>query len=843
MEHDWVLKAMHCLYNMFMGKHLVSVLLIFSMLFSMLSPFPQVGAEQTCLGWPMFGRTPDGCHWVPPECSPKSSDYELDWSTDIKEYLLLRKLLVIGNRIITYGYSGTLYSYLANPADHAPKLLWTYNLKSPMKTPCYDKGKLIICLESGKIECIDFATKNLLWTTTFSGFIDSHPVIYKDRLYVDSADQPNILNSQKCYFNCIDARTGRMIWTYEKMGRIFTTPAFGDDRMVVGSDKGTLFCFDTNNSSPENNLVWSVRLGFKVYSPAVRNGKVYSITRDDDGSFLFTCMNLADGQKIWQKRVNKSGEYYDYVAVNDKYFLCDTLDGFLCLDAMTGDYVWMNKDLGFSATITDDYVFTATNKDVNCSDIKTGKKLWSHPIKAPALPTTIDRDRIYLMGDNTIYTFKLKNPTYPELEDLGDAGAPGSNISKPAKIIIKPDSLTLEPGMTQLFEAQVYDGKGNLIKTDSVLWEVEGKCGTVNADGLFTAIKEGKCKLKCTCADLTAVIGVTVLKLLKVDPESLTFSNIVAGNAKPYTDKLNFTSQLDMLVELKPSNPMLKLSTDRLELRAKIQTNIEVSFSSINLSPGQTINDKITATYMDKTLEIPVQINVSNQKAECLTITPAKLDFGYVPRGTRKTIELNISSSRNTTVKVKPNVSWIDVSSNAIELTDGEPKTVSVTIQSSSMPTGKIFNAAIDFYDEKSICKTQTVPLTIDTDNGIVLELVIDSDKAKLNGKQVSLDAPARIVNGRTMVPIRFISESFGCKVEWDAKEGKVTIIRNDITIWLWKGKGYAKVNTDEKKLDSPPIIIKGRTFVPLRFISEPFGAVVSWDKASKTITIVWDPI
>lgn len=826
-----------------MGKRLLKLMLIISVLSSSFLFSAQSGAEQTCLGWPMFGRTPDGCHWVPPDCSPKSSDYELEWTTDIKEYLLLRKLLVIGNRVITYGYSGTFYSFLANPKDHVPKLLWTYNMKSPLKTPCFDKGKLIVCLESGRVECIDFASKNLLWTTTLTGFIDSHPVVYKDRLYVDSADQPNILNSQVCYFNCIDSRTGKIIWKFDKMGRIFSTPAFDDNRMVVGTDKGFLYCFDTNNTNSNDNLVWSVKLGFKVYSPAIRNGKVYSITRDDDGSFLFTCMNLSDGQKIWQKRVSKSGEYYDYVAVNDKYFISDTLEGLVCLDAQTGLQLWINKELGFSATITDDYVFTATNKDVNCSDINTGKKLWSHPIKAPALPTTIDRDRIYLMGDNTIYTFKLKNPTYPELEDLGDSGAPGSNISKPAKILIKPDLALLEPGMMQKFEAKVYDDKGNLIKTDGVLWEVDGRCGTVDSEGMFTAIKEGSCKLKCTCADQTASVNITILKMLKVNPESMTFRNVVAGNSRPYTDTLRFTAELDMVVELKTSNPLLKLSTDKLDMKAKIQTQVEVSFSSGQLKPSQIIDEKILANYLGKTLEIPVQIIVSNQKAECLTINPDKLDFGYVPRGTKKTIELTVSSSANRKIRLKPNASWIGIPENMLEIQSGQSKTINITIQSSSMPTGKTFSGAIDFYDEESICRTQTVPVSIETDNGIVLELVIDSDKAKLNGKQVALDAPARIINGRTMVPIRFISESFGCKVEWDAKEGKVTIIRNDITIRLWKGLNFARVNTDDKKLDSPPVIIKGRTFVPLRFISEPFGAVVSWDKVTKTITIVWDPL
>jgi hypothetical protein len=60
--------------------------------------------------------------------------------------------------------------------------------------------------------------------------------------------------------------------------------------------------------------------------------------------------------------------------------------------------------------------------------------------------------------------------------------------------------------------------------------------------------------------------------------------------------------------------------------------------------------------------------------------------------------------------------------------------------------------------------KNQTV--TIDL-NGLVVELAIDSKQAKVNGKKVTIDVPARIVNDRTIVPLRFIAESFNRKVNW----------------------------------------------------------------------------
>ena len=57
-----------------------------------------------------------------------------------------------------------------------------------------------------------------------------------------------------------------------------------------------------------------------------------------------------------------------------------------------------------------------------------------------------------------------------------------------------------------------------------------------------------------------------------------------------------------------------------------------------------------------------------------------------------------------------------------------------------------------------------------------VLGLLIDSTRASVNDDFVTLDQPATIINGRTMVPARFIAENLGATVEWDAEAQKVTI-------------------------------------------------------------------
>ena len=61
-----------------------------------------------------------------------------------------------------------------------------------------------------------------------------------------------------------------------------------------------------------------------------------------------------------------------------------------------------------------------------------------------------------------------------------------------------------------------------------------------------------------------------------------------------------------------------------------------------------------------------------------------------------------------------------------------------------------------------------------------LIELPIKSEFAKVNGKDIPLDVPAQILNGRTMVPVRFIAEALGCEVEWLDKE-KTVIIRKEV--------------------------------------------------------------
>jgi hypothetical protein len=89
------------------------------------------------------------------------------------------------------------------------------------------------------------------------------------------------------------------------------------------------------------------------------------------------------------------------------------------------------------------------------------------------------------------------------------------------------------------------------------------------------------------------------------------------------------------------------------------------------------------------------------------------------------------------------------------------------------------------------------------------------------------------IKNDRSLVPVRFIAESFGASVEWDGLEQEVKIDSNGILIKMKIGEVAAHVNNKLIEMDAAPEIYNSRTYVPLRFVTEAFGKTVGYLPAS----------
>ena len=108
----------------------------------------------------------------------------------------------------------------------------------------------------------------------------------------------------------------------------------------------------------------------------------------------------------------------------------------------------------------------------------------------------------------------------------------------------------------------------------------------------------------------------------------------------------------------------------------------------------------------------------------------------------------------------------------------------------------------------------------------------------KVNNVAVKFDQTPIIENGRTLVPLRAIFEALGAEVGWDGATQTVTASKADIQISLQIGSNKMHVNDDIKTLDVPAQLINSRTLVPVRAISEAFGCKVDWDGTTRTVII-----
>ena len=115
---------------------------------------------------------------------------------------------------------------------------------------------------------------------------------------------------------------------------------------------------------------------------------------------------------------------------------------------------------------------------------------------------------------------------------------------------------------------------------------------------------------------------------------------------------------------------------------------------------------------------------------------------------------------------------------------------------------------------------------------------VLGYDSIVSDDAEFKFDTPPVIKGGRTLVPVRAITEGFGAELAYDQESQTVTITKGDTVIELTLGSTTAIVNGAEVQMDTNAGLVNNRTYVPLRFVLETLKLSVDWDKDSETIEI-----
>jgi len=115
-------------------------------------------------------------------------------------------------------------------------------------------------------------------------------------------------------------------------------------------------------------------------------------------------------------------------------------------------------------------------------------------------------------------------------------------------------------------------------------------------------------------------------------------------------------------------------------------------------------------------------------------------------------------------------------------------------------------------------------------------QALADNVRIIVNGQEASFDQPPIVRSGRVFVPLRGVFERLGATVVYD--NGLINATGNHRNIQLHIGSTAATINGQATSLDVAPFLVGARTLVPLRFISESLGANVNYDGNSRTVSV-----
>lgn len=118
------------------------------------------------------------------------------------------------------------------------------------------------------------------------------------------------------------------------------------------------------------------------------------------------------------------------------------------------------------------------------------------------------------------------------------------------------------------------------------------------------------------------------------------------------------------------------------------------------------------------------------------------------------------------------------------------------------------------------------------------LSIFIGKNKGYINGREVFLANPPLVKNGRSYLPVRFISESIGMSVDWNNNNRTAKIHNTESTVLIDPVNNRITVDGNEKKMTDPILFEAGRIYLPVRFFIESIGGEVEWVKEAGEIKI-----
>ncbi|HOO96565.1 MAG TPA: stalk domain-containing protein [Caldisericia bacterium] len=224
-----------------------------------------------------------------------------------------------------------------------------------------------------------------------------------------------------------------------------------------------------------------------------------------------------------------------------------------------------------------------------------------------------------------------------------------------------------------------------------------------------------------------------------------------------------------------------------------------------------------------------------------LIANPLIVDFGIIDENIYQTIDIeNQSGARiSGTAKIKeregPNPFCFAVDIDETKFTNLTDVEVGTKVE--GLVKSLTYEGTIEL---KSTGGSLDIPVifTLNNPKRLLARLGLGRKEAWIGTKEMTLPNEPFSENGSSMVPLRFIIDLLPCDFEWDAESYTAKIVYQDTSFEIAIGEPECVINGVSKSITTPAVIRNGQTFIPLRLISEAFGAKIDWFGASRSILL-----
>lgn len=655
-----------------------------------------------------------------------------------------------------------------------------------------------------------------------------------------------------------------------------------------------VYTVDTSNATEENNIYLSHNDSRELGDEYAERQTIYLGQLKDGASIgVTTETQLQEGRTVQITTAETDTEYYKDSA---KYFVPDTENTIVAADD-TGRYLKLaysdatyykvaldlshakvggatvtqiKEKAPYMATITADTGYTlpetkpegvdvyALREDKKSASIEIASVVANKTVSLKAIPNnyTVTFDG----NGSTDGTMEVQTMTYDTSDALSEnkytrtgynfAGwstTKGETSEYPDKVSVKNltaennGNVTLYAVWTKKETIPAFDSGENAVQSSK--YDGTGKAYTLTSEleGFTISYKKGE----ETVAAPTAVGTYDVIITRAEDDTYEAFSQTITGGLVITAADYPVSVVADK--ETMRGAGTVKLTADSTVDEIKV-TGIVCSDDSIKPTKNEDGTYSVSLPNATKTYIFTAQIagdlsNYGEGTASCTVSVSRKkssssssdtsaptygVNTGKTENGKISVTPAKAEAGEKVTIKATPDsgyqldkVTVKDKDNSNVKLTKVNDNEYTFT-----MPKGKV-SVDATFVQKDAADANQNSA----AEKSKVIKLQIGSRIVNVDNEAVIYDTAPVIRNDRTLVPIRIVTETLGGKVDWNGATKEVTLHIDGKEIKMTVGKTLEKYGV-------APVIIDGRTFVPVRFVADELGATVAWDDATKTVTI-----